>query len=352
MASVTLIKTCLNMLHFSGVNALTRRYLQGRGIIFCLHHILPHSENRPAFAPNANLETTPEFLSEMIKHVRGRGYETLSLADALATLKFPQKPKKPFAVFTLDDGYKDNQIYAQPVFNRLACPYTVFVAPGIVEGKTELWWKALEAIILKSNSVSVEIAGRRYSCNTQNVREKNLAWQVIYPALRDAPEHHQRAVIRAMAAKHGLDLETLCKGLAMNWSEIKTLAQDPLCTIGAHTMNHLLMAKLDAAEAKMEMQQSADIIVSKIDKPVEFFAYPYGDEGAAGARDFALARGVGFKASVTTRKGVVYEGHQNHMQALPRIMVSSRYDNLRYIDALISGAPTLLLNTFKQLNVN
>jgi peptidoglycan/xylan/chitin deacetylase (PgdA/CDA1 family) len=351
MASATLIKTCLDVLHFSGVISLTRGLLRGRGVVFCLHHILPATPHND-FAPNSNLETTPEFLGDIIKLVQKRGYETLSLADAVESLKLPSAPKKPFAVFTLDDGYKDNMIYGQPIFAKYNCPYTIFVAPGISEATTELWWKALELIIAKANQVNVNISGVHFQCATKTAADKNAAWVKIYPALRDAPEHHQRQVIKTLAKDYGFDLQKLCQNLAMNWHDLKTLSQDPLCTIGAHTINHFLVAKLDANEAEHEMKNSAAIIAEKLGKPAAFFAYPYGDEQAAKQRDFLTAHNIGFKASVTTRKGVVYAEHKNHVQALPRIMVSSRYNNLRYIDALISGAPTLLLNKFRKLNVS
>jgi peptidoglycan/xylan/chitin deacetylase (PgdA/CDA1 family) len=352
MASVNIIKTCLDAIYFTGVSRIAQKAFRGRGTIFCLHHVLPKQNSDNEFAPNSNLETTPEFLAQIIELVRQRGYETLSLADAVSSLKRADKPKRPFAVFTLDDGYKDNQIYAQPVFDRYQCPFTVFVAPQIVEGTTELWWRALEKIIAENSTVTVSINNQTSILQTATPAQKNQAWSKVYPLLRDTPEYAQRRIIRDLAAHYKIDLKSLCQNLAMNWHEIQAMAQDPLCTIGAHTLGHYLVAKLSSADAKHEMQQSAEIIANKLGKPIEFFAYPYGDESAAGPRDFALAKDSGFGASVTTRKGVVISGHQHHLQALPRTMVSSRYDKIRYIDTLLSGVPTFLINGFKSLNVN
>jgi peptidoglycan/xylan/chitin deacetylase (PgdA/CDA1 family) len=117
-------------------------------------------------------------------------------------------------------------------------------------------------------------------------------------------------------------------------------------------MNHYAVAKLSAEDCKYELEQSKQIIEHELGETVRFFAYPYGDEPAAGPRDFGIAQNAGFEASVTTRKGTVFEGHSQHLQALPRIMVSGRYQKIRYIDALISGAPTALLNKFSNVNVS
>jgi peptidoglycan/xylan/chitin deacetylase (PgdA/CDA1 family) len=352
MASVRVIKACLDAMYFSGLSAITRSVFRGRGTIFCLHHVLPKPHSTGGFAPNSNLETTPEFLAEIIELVRARGYETLSLANAVTCLRSSEKPKKPFAVFTLDDGYKDNQVYAQPVFDSYQCPFTVFIAPKIVEGTTELWWRALEKIIAENSLVTATVEDQIFNLSTGTIAQKDEAWNKIYPALRDAPEYEQRRIIRDVAERYNVNLTLLCQSLAMNWDEIRKMAQDPLCTIGAHTMGHYLVGKLSSVDARREMQQSAEIIANKLGKPIEFFAYPYGDEKAAGPRDFEMADDIGFGASVTTRKGVVTTGHRNHLQALPRTMVSSRYNQIRYIDTLLSGAPTFLLNGFKTTNVN
>lgn len=351
MPSAALIKTCLDVLHFSGLARTCRKRLRGQGTIFCLHHVLPLTVENSEFSPNSNLETTPEFLEEIIQLALKRGYELLSLSDAIKRIKNPDTQQKPFAVFTLDDGYKDNQIYAQPIFQKYNCPYTIFVAPGIVEGTTELWWRALEFIIAQNSKINLEIGNRIFSLTTTTGSEKNAAWNLIYPALRDAPEIEQRKITREFAVRYGLDLNALCKSVAMNWEELRVLSQDPLCTIAAHTMQHFLVAKLSAEDARAQIQNSKSTIAEKLGMPVEFFAYPYGDEAAAGTRDFAIAGDVGFAASVTTRKGVVYAGHADHLQALPRTMISSRYNKIRYIDTLLSGAPTFLLNRFRKINV-
>ena len=147
-------------------------------------------------------------------------------------------------------------------------------------------------------------------------------------------------------------MQKICQSVVMTWDEIRAMNRDPLCTIGAHTMNHYAVAKLSAEQCQFELAESRRIVSRELGEETKFFAYPYGDEPAAGPRDFKIAADVGFRASLTTRKGVVFDGHGQHLQALPRIMVSGRYQKLRYIDALISGGPTALLNRFKKINVS
>jgi peptidoglycan/xylan/chitin deacetylase (PgdA/CDA1 family) len=352
MASPAILRACLETIHYTGLSKLLRPKLQGLGSIFCFHHICPGGGLQTGFAPNGKLECTPEFLTDIIDLVRKRGMETLSLGDAVERLRNPQHGQKPFAVFTLDDGYKDNAQFGQPVFDELNCPYTVFVAPKIVDGSCELWWRALELVIAQNDRFKIDIAAESFDLGIRTENQKWSAWDQLVVKLAAMPEYAQRETTRAMAKQYGIDLTAYCKSVAMTWDEIRNLNRDPLCTIGAHTMNHYSVGKLNTEDCKYELGQSKKTIEQELGQPVRYFAYPYGDEPAAGPRDFAIAQNAGYEASVTTRKGTVFPGHAPHLQALPRIMVSGRYQKIRYIDALISGAPTALLNRFSTVNVS
>ena len=157
MASAALLRACLEVIHFTGLSKALRKHFQGSGSIFCLHHVCPGGGLQSGFAPNSKLEITPEFLRDIILLVRARGMETISLAQAIERLKHPKPNQKPFAVFTLDDGYKDNLVYGQPIFDELQCPFTVFVAPQIVDGSCEIWWRALEKIIARNRHIDIAI---------------------------------------------------------------------------------------------------------------------------------------------------------------------------------------------------
>ena len=351
MASATFLKTCLNAIYFTRAGAILGKYFCGQGSIFCLHQVVPDIGQQKGFAPNAKLEITPEFLAEIITLVRLRGFETVSLAEAINRMQNPQPDHKPFAVFTLDDGYKDNMIYAQPVFDRLNCPFTVFVVPRMADGNCEIWWRVLEKIIAQTDRMLVSLGGKNFDFPARTLSQKNITWEIVSNILHNMDEHEQRKTIRRIAAEHNINVDDMCRDAAMSWDELRELNKDPLCTIGAHTINHFILTKLFPVECRNEMAESRRIISEQLGEDIKFFAYPFGDEKSAGPREFALAAAAGYQAAVTTRKGVVFAKHANHLQALPRIMVSGRYQKLRYFDALVSGLPTALLNGFRKLNV-
>jgi len=136
----------------------------------------------------------------------------------------------------------------------------------------------------------------------------------------------------------------------MTWEEIGEVARDPLATIGAHTVNHVMLKKAAADEAvRNEMQLSAATIEAALGKRPAHFSYPVGDRTSAGPREFRIAAEVGFKTAVTTRPGVLFPEHAAHLTALPRISLNGEYQRLRYVRVLLSGSATAMWNGLRGL---
>ncbi|MCB1378241.1 MAG: polysaccharide deacetylase family protein [Alphaproteobacteria bacterium] len=352
MPKAAIFKTSLDVLYYSGASAALQKVFAGIGAIFMLHHVFPGGGLQRGFAPNAGIELTPEFLDDVITHVRERGFDLISFDAAVERIRAGDRGERPFAVFTLDDGYRDNLVHAAPVFRKHNCPYTVFVAPAITDGTCELWWRGLEHVLLATDYMVAEIDGARFELPTATAQQKQEAWSRLYWPIRRQEQHAQRKWIAEVCERHGVDLGKMCADAAMAWDEVRTMAADPLCTIGAHTINHFAVGQLDAEEALGEMVASAERIEKELGRRPEFFAYPYGDRDSAGPRDFALAAEAGFRAAVTTRKGLIYPGHRNHLQALPRLSLSGSYQRLRFVKTLLTGVPFALFNKMQKVDVS
>ena len=349
---VLALRAGLKVLHGSGLASVLRKKLQGAGSIFCLHQVCPGGGLEQGFAPNSKLEITPEFLRELIALVRSKGFETVSLSTMVERLKQGRGTGKPMAVFTLDDGYKDNFVHAMPIFEALDCPYTVFIAPAITDGTCNLWWRTVEQVIAGSGHLKFTSADRQFDLPCQTVKQKLKTFDQLFWFYARMDEHLQRVSIDKLAASFAVDPQAYCRRVAMNWAQVKAMAKSPLCTIGAHTINHFLLRTLNEEDAYTEMRDSKLRIENELGQEVAFFAYPYGDKRAAGLREYQLAKKAGFTASVTTRKGVIWPEDVAHLQSLPRIMVSGRYQETAFVDALISGLPTALLNKVRPINAD
>jgi peptidoglycan/xylan/chitin deacetylase (PgdA/CDA1 family) len=136
----------------------------------------------------------------------------------------------------------------------------------------------------------------------------------------------------------------------MSWDELKSLARDPLVTIGAHSISHCNLARQSEAAASKELTLSRSRIENMLQRPVVHLAYPFGDKRSAGSREFALARAAGYQTAVTTRPGMVFRESSRQLTALPRVSLNGNYQDVRILPVLTSGAATAMWNGFRRVD--
>jgi peptidoglycan/xylan/chitin deacetylase (PgdA/CDA1 family) len=342
------IRTGLEALYFSGSHLWLRPFVGGIGVILTLHHVRPR--RRDGFQPNRLLEVTPQFLEAVIKSIRRSGIDLVSLDEMhrrLTTGDFGRR----FACLTFDDGYRDTLRCAYPILRRHEVPFAVYIPTSFPDRLGELWWLALEAVIARKERIGLVIddVDRRFECRT--VEEKRHVFDALYWWLRKrGTEEEVRQVVRDLAARYGVVLRSFCDELCMSWAEIAELAADPLVTIGAHTVNHCILKKVGEDAVRSEMRESAAVLEAALGKRPQHFSYPFGDPTSAGPREFAIAGALGFKTAVTTRPGVLFPEHRDHLMALPRVSLNGEYQQRRYVRVLMSGAGTAMWNGFRRVD--
>jgi peptidoglycan/xylan/chitin deacetylase (PgdA/CDA1 family) len=346
----TVIRAGLETLYFSGTHHWLRPLLGGVGSILTLHHVRP---GRPeSFQPNRLLEVTPEFLDGLVRRLTRARVDIVSL-DEMHRRFIEGDFQRRFVCLTFDDGYKDFLRWAYPVLRKYKVPFAMYIATSFPDRLGELWWVALEAVIAQNSRIGMVINGddRYFEC--ASVSQKRELYDEIYRYLRSMKtEDEVRRVVRDLCACYRVDVASFCRDLCMDWAEIVELAADPLCTIGAHTVNHMMLRKVQSdATVRAEMEMSRAVLEAALGKRPEHLAYPVGDPTSAGPREFRIAAELGFKTAVTTRPGVLFKAHRDYLTALPRISVNGEFQQQRYMKVLMSGAGTALWNGFRRVSV-
>jgi peptidoglycan/xylan/chitin deacetylase (PgdA/CDA1 family) len=342
------LRGAMEALYFSGAHRFLRPLVGGVGAILTLHHVRPPRTD--AFQPNRLLEVTPAFLDDVLRGLRREDIDVVSL-DEMCRRMAERDFRKRFVCFTFDDGYRDNLNFALPVLKKYQAPFTLYVPTSFPDRIGELWWLTLEQVIAKQSRLSLVMDGadRRFDCDS--TEEKYALYEHIYWWLRRLEtEDELRDVVRDLATRYGIDDAATREELCMTWAEIEQIAADPLATIGAHTVNHVMLRKASDEAARNEMLQSAAVIEAALGTRPVHFSYPVGDRTSAGPREFKIAAELGFKTAVTTRPGVLFPEHAAHMTALPRISLNGEYQQPRYAKVLISGAGTALWNRFRRVD--
>jgi peptidoglycan/xylan/chitin deacetylase (PgdA/CDA1 family) len=344
----TIIRGGLESLYFTGAHIVLRPFVSGVGAILTLHHVRPPRPGR--FQPNHLLEVTPRFLTRVVKSLRRSGLDFVSLDEMYRRMTEGDFSRR-FVCLTFDDGYRDTLQWAYPILKEAGVPFAVYVPTSFPDRLGELWWLVLEAVIARNDRIGLVIDGRdcKFDCGT--VAEKRSLYDQLYWWLRGRPtEAEMRGVVRNLAAFYQVDIAAFCEELCMSWPELAQLASDPLVTIGAHTVNHPMLAKLSNDTVRSEMDLSRSVIEAALAVRPEHLSYPIGDRSSAGAREFEIAAELGFKTAVTTRPGVLFPEHAQHLTALPRISLNGEYQRLRYVSVLLSGSATAMWSGFRRLD--
>lgn len=269
-----------------------------------------------------------------------RKHFDLLSAEELAKGISKGKMKRAVAI-TFDDGFRDNYTNAAPLLDWLEIPATFYVATTPVEEGTAYWWDTLQHVLFDS----AELPGRfemmingecvrfTFCCDqrlTQRVTHQIRAWNFNLPVinerialymllwhrLRPLDYAQQEQVIREIAAWAGGRDLLASEGVPMNIRELQVLSQNPLFTIGAHSVHHAMLPHQGAAQQAFEVAESKRQLEHWLGKPVNGFAYPYGHYSTVTQR---VLREAGFAYAVSTEPKAVTADDDPF--ALPRLQV-------------------------------
>jgi peptidoglycan/xylan/chitin deacetylase (PgdA/CDA1 family) len=344
----TVVRGGFETLYLSAAHHLMRPFVAGTGVILTLHHVRPPRSDR--FQPNRLLEIRPSFLDGVVRWLRRTRLDLISL-DEMHRRLAQQDLRRRFVCVTIDDGYRDTLRFAYPILKKHEVPFAVYIPTSFPDRLGELWWLALEAVVARNKRVQLLIDGKEQGFDCASVAEKRHLFDQLYRWVRSfRTEEQLRHAVRDLAGRYQVEIAAFCDELCMNWDELDTLAADPLVTIGAHTVNHVMLAKVPEKSARSEMEMSRSVIEASLGRRPEHIAYPVGDATSAGPREFRIASELGFKTGVTTRPGMIFPEHRDHLTALPRISLNGEHQQLRYVRVLLSGAATALWNSFRRVN--
>jgi peptidoglycan/xylan/chitin deacetylase (PgdA/CDA1 family) len=344
----TLIRTGLETLYFTGAHRMMRPFLGGVGAILTMHYVRP--PRLGSFQPNRLLEISPQFLDAVVTRLRGQNVDLVSMDEVHRRL-VEGDFRRRFVAFTFDDAYNDQKSTAYEILRKHRVPFTIHVPTGFLDRHGVMWWVALERVIDKHQQIGLVIDGKNRSFPCRTPSEKIKLFEALYWWLRSLPRDEEiRTAISDLCARYNVDIAAICDTDCMTWNDLAEVAADPLVTIGAHTVNHPVLAKLTEDRVRSELKMSRAVIEAAIGQRPAHLAYPFGDLTTVGGREFRVAEELGFKTAVTTRPGVLFPEHRERLTALPRLSLNGEFQRQRFVDVLLSGVGTALWNSFKRVD--
>jgi peptidoglycan/xylan/chitin deacetylase (PgdA/CDA1 family) len=307
---------------------------QSRLVVLTYHRILPTHDPLLADEPDAR-----QFEEQVA--ALAASFRILTLGEAVHAMRKNSLPPRTICL-TFDDGYENNASIAAPILRKFGVSGTFFIATGYMD-KGAMWNDiVIEALRrTKSSTIDLNYAGGGIVELGQSVESKKLAIQKTLETLKYLPQHARGEAASRLLANAGGE-----QGFApmMSTKQVADLQATGM-EIGAHTVTHPILTKIDTAQARNEIHASRERLIEVTRAPITSFAYPNGRP----VRDFArehvdLVRAAGFDAAVTTARGCGRAG-DDYLQ-LPRVAPWERTANrfaLRVASTFVLGRSATIL---------
>ncbi|MEF8698923.1 MAG: polysaccharide deacetylase family protein [Candidatus Accumulibacter sp. UW26] len=227
-------------------------------------------------------------------------FNVLPLDQAIARLASQTLPARAAAI-TFDDGYADNCTVAMPILRQHGLTATFFIATGYLDGG-RMWNDTVVEAVRNCRKSRLDLSDEGLGVHELNsavaIRQAILSIlnEVKY---RDLPARLKAVEYVATVAATGLPAD-----LMLTSEQVRGMRGAGML-IGAHTVTHPILARLNADAVLNEARESKQFLESLIQERVGLFAYPNGKPDVDyRAADAEIIRGLDFDAAVTTAWGV------------------------------------------------
>ncbi len=238
---------------------------------------------------------------ERLMRFVARCFRVMTLGEAVTCLAEGMLPSRSL-VITFDDGYADNAEVALPILQRYGLTASFFISTGFLNGGRMWNDSVIECLrACQQSEVDLESFGLgRFSL--AGTAERRLAIETLLPRIKYLGlAEREEAIVRLQGV---CGVKELPMNLMMRTEQVRQLHQAGM-EIGAHTVNHPILATLKPSDAEYEITEGRNQLQSIIDAPVDVFAYPNGKPGRDYYKSHAsMIESLGFRGAVSTAPGV------------------------------------------------
>lgn len=286
----------------AGVIRLIELLARRPGLLVLTYHRIGDPDGRDDYGPVYS--ATPDALEATLRTLRN-SHEILDLAGVIALAEDGFRLRRPAALVTFDDGYRDNFEAALPVLRTLKIAATFFIPTGFFESHAVPWWDriawtirhATVPVVRLESPVPVEV-------DLTALPMAEAVFRVVR-AFRDHRVDDEPAYFKALEERAGVaaDVAALGRDRFMSWEQLRILGESGQ-DVGSHAHSHRKLSWLTDDEQREEFSRSKRILEAKLGREISALAYPYGWPGAYDATSERLAREAGYRVAFASVPGV------------------------------------------------
>ncbi len=279
---------------------------QNKLLVLFYHQVLKEAD--PILYDEPDAEIFDWQMEVISKH-----FNVLPLAEAYGLMTRGQLPRRAICV-TFDDGYANNFDVAYPILKKWNIPATFFIAVGFLDGG-RMWNDTVIESIRRAEPGYLDFG--KFGLSGYEISDESQRLDVIRKILGELkylPARERMHKVESIAEYIGKDLPD---HLMMRSEQVIELRKGGM-DIGAHTVNHPILARLSQEEAEDEVISGRNYLKELLDEQITSFAYPNGVPG----KDYTelhvdIVRRAGFRFAVSTAWGCATDRVDGYQ--LPRI---------------------------------
>lgn len=212
---------------------------------------------------------------------------------------------------TVDDGWVSTYEVIFPLVKKYNVPITIFVSPKSCKTGYNFWFYLIRFCNLDKLRQSILDLG----CFNESVLKypvelilKELDLNTIYSLITKCID--------------GNKYESIPRGF-INTEELLEMHSSGLVTVGAHTLNHPILANESDEVSCYEIQESISDLSNLINEPIRYFAFPNGLLNVDfGKREIATIKEAGIQMAFSVDSNVITKNVD--LFSIPRICSEKR----------------------------
>lgn len=250
------------------------------------------------------------------KHIPSKRFESqmhylyehetlLRLSDVVAA--YTSGEELEGVVVSFDDAYRNNWSVALPILERYQIPTTFFLSTGFIGVERMFWVDEVEFVVDHAVVDSVDLSDhglKRFPVISRE--DKMTAVTAIKAFLKEVSDRQKEQLLqqfrRRVPLKPNAKRSPNCQTLT--WEHVQFLAKSPLVSIGAHSVDHTILSRIDGERLRYQVEQSRRDLERHLDREVTLFAYPNGGPGDYNGEVIEAVRAAGFRCGCTTLPGL------------------------------------------------
>lgn len=232
-----------------------------------------------------------------------RFFNVLPLSEAIMRADNGTLPARTVCI-TFDDGYADNFTVALPMLKERNLRATFFVTTGFLDGGI-MWNDVVRLCVQQASSLAAFKPYLPSGALSSATPARSDVIDAVQRHLKyEAPEKRQ-ASVDALAAELRTSIPS---DVMMSSVQVKSMAAEGM-DIGAHTVTHPILSRVEPVQARKEITGSKLALEEILGRSVDLFAYPNGVPGTDFTEEhLRMACEAGYSAAVTTSPGIAASG--------------------------------------------